>query len=50
VYASYLYAYRMFHTTHSEPRHKAEVSGHFHSPVAISPVKAVLLPNDKEVV
>jgi hypothetical protein len=26
------------------------VSGHFHSPVAISPVKAVLLPNDKEAV
>ena len=25
VYASYMYAYRMFHTTHSEPSHKAGV-------------------------
>ena len=50
VYAIYVYAYWMFHNTHSEPRHKAEVSGHFDSPVAISPVKAVLLPNDKEAV
>lgn len=29
VYASYVCANRMFHNTHSEPRHKAEVSGHF---------------------
>jgi hypothetical protein len=48
VYASYVYAYRMFHTTHSEPRHKGKVSGHFHSPVSLSPLKVILLPTEKE--
>lgn len=49
VYASYVYAYRKSHTTHSEPRHKAEVNGHFHFRVALSSVEVILLPTDKEV-
>jgi hypothetical protein len=43
-----VFAYRMFHTTHSEPRYKAQVNGHFHSPVALPPMKVILLQTDKE--